>query len=158
MYLHFSLVYFEFTSRSTAFEFFSRGIFGLFVLKFFIFCNIKQISLRRGFNQKNKLWRSLLLNRLFPKLIEKSNGLKQSHFLKFWLILKLFDFSQKLPRKMEIKILTEKKISYANLVCASGYALGFEKMDLENAQCSVLWKVILCFSKTNLLFPRLVGH
>ena len=40
------LVFFPFTSRSTAFEGFNMGIFGLFVLNFLIFSSIKCINAR----------------------------------------------------------------------------------------------------------------
>ena len=47
--LHISLVSFHFTSRSTAFESFTRRIFDLVLLNFFIFSNINCSNLRRRF-------------------------------------------------------------------------------------------------------------
>ena len=65
MCLRFLLVFFHFTSRSTAFEGFSRGFLGLFVLKFCIFSSIAVIR-DEGLNQMNSLWGTPLLKRLFP--------------------------------------------------------------------------------------------
>ena len=53
MCLLISIVSFNFTSLSTAFERFSRGIFGLLVLNFFFQISDAQIR-DEGFNQKNK--------------------------------------------------------------------------------------------------------
>ena len=63
----------------------------------------------------------------------------------------------KLPSKSEIEGLAEKKIDYANLISASGYALRFEKK-LWTQKISNLLPYAHCFfffSKINLLILRL---
>ena len=56
--------------------------------------------------------------------VEKSNGLKQAHFLTFCLILKTFLKND--SAKSELSGLAEKKISYMNFSCINGHALRFK--------------------------------
>ena len=57
MCLHFPLVSFHFTPRSTAFESFSRGFFDLFFKIFFSFSQILKAQIwDEGFNETKKLW------------------------------------------------------------------------------------------------------
>ena len=63
---------------------------------------------------------------LFPGFGKKILWPQISPFLTFWLVL--LTSLKNYTAKFEIQGLAEKKISYANLTCASGYAQLFEKI------------------------------
>ena len=151
----FSHASFHFTSCSTAFESFNRGIFGplvefLYFLKYYMLKSEMDVSITRSsYGDIPFSWGYSLI------LVEKS---QTSPFLTFWTILKTFRLYSKttLPNRW-LKALTERKINCANLTCASGYSLRFEKIMAFDV-LPAFWKVILFFSKTNLLILRLLVH
>ena len=104
MCLHFSFVFFPFTSHSTAFEKFSRWIFGLFVLNFFVFSNIKCTNLRSRIQSKRLIYGDITFSiGCSLNLIEKSYDLNQEIFDILVNFSNFLIFLKKYLAKSEIK-------------------------------------------------------